>query len=183
MVEALQVSLTIPIHSVGLLDDSEDGAAARAAAKQLQAELERQRQKTNRLCAALETACRRMENFYDESICSQAECVARLSVRIAEKILRREIASGNYDIGQIVAEALEAAPTQQNVLIRMHPEDLAHYTQMVESQKIQGLSSVALEADPAVGRAECVVATDQGTIENFIDEHLRQIGEALEGLE
>jgi len=145
--------------------------------------LKRQTEQVNRLCSVLEAACGRLESFYGDTVCSQAECIAKLSVQIAEKILMREIASGNYDIARIIAEALKAAPGKQDVLVRLNPDDLQRYTQMVESETIKPLSRAKLAADASVGRAECVVETEQGTVEYFINEHLRQIGEALEAMQ
>jgi flagellar biosynthesis/type III secretory pathway protein FliH len=183
MSEALHIDLDIPIRSVGVVADDEAGPEVRAALRKREAELKRLTEQLGRLCAALETAHRRLDAFYADTICSQAQCVANLSVRIAEKILFREISSGNYDIDKIVAEALKAAPTRQNLVIHLNPEDLEQYTRMVQDGRIKTPAGVKLTADETIERAECVVETGQGTIEYFIDEHLRQIGEALEALQ
>jgi len=183
MTEALQINLDVPIRSVGMVEETGGGSSSRAASKKLEMELKRQSERVMALCSAMETASRGLEAFYGEAVCSQAECIARLSVNIAEKILLREIASGNYDIAKIVAEALKAAPAQQDAVVRLNPQDLEQYTQMAESNQIKPLCGVTLTADSAVGRAECVVATDQGAVEYFMKEHLRRIGEALEALQ
>lgn len=178
--DTLQISLDVPIRSVGMV--AGEAGEAQAALKKQEAELKRQREQVSRLRAVLETAGRRLESFYRDTVCSQAECVARLSVRIAERILQREITAGNYDIAAVVAEVLKAAPTQKDVLVRLNPQDMELYTQITEQHKIKPPTGVQFTADPTIGRAECVVETGQGTVEYLIDEHLRQIGEALEAV-
>ena len=38
---------------------------------------------------------------------------------------------------------------------------------------------IRLEADPNIGRAECVLETDKGIVEYFIDDYLERIAKAI----
>ena len=183
MDQALHLRLDVPIRSVGLVAEGAPDHESRAAIKKREADLKNQCERLRRICDAMEAASDALTRFCNDTICSQAECVARLSVQIAERILSREIAAGNYDIRRIVADALKEVPAQQNVLVRLHPEDCEQYKRMVENGSIKTITGVRLIADETVGKAECVVETGQGTVEYFIHEYLRRIGEALEALQ
>ncbi len=181
MSEKLSVNMNTAIASVNMVDGAVSSEAALAdlpiEAEVTQASGER----VEGICAALDKAAQELTKFHEEVFSSHREQIARLSVQIAEKILLKEIGSGKYDISKIIQEALKAAPSGQDVVIRVNPGDLSEYKKIADKADGDILSSVKLSADPGIGPAECVVETDKGMVEYFIEEHLRQVGEALEG--
>jgi len=124
-----------------------------------------------------------LQFVYEKSIVEYRQHIAKLAVEVARKILVQKVKEGDYQIETIVAEALKNAPTQQEIIIRLNPKDLARYQQIRQdtSGQAEGGKSdgVKFVADPSIGQAECVVETPKGKIESLINEHLEQVERAL----
>ncbi len=177
MNDSAQINIDIPISSVIMVDEPQETTSADMPQEE-EYRSEQNKQEFEGICLALNEAARQLNTSCEETFSSNREQIVRLSVQIAEKILLKEISSGKYDIEKIVAEALKTAPTQQDVVVRINPQDLQRYQQSGNDL----LANVKLVADPGIGCAECVVETNKGMIEYFIDEHLRQVTEALEAM-
>ena len=129
-------------------------------------------------CRTLEEITGRLNQFCREIFSSHHEAIARLSVEIARKVLRRNVSDGDYEIEAIIKEALKNAPQSTHTVVRLNPQDLTTLQKLQESgQEI--FSGVELAADPAIGRAEYVVENPKGIIKVLIDEHLEHISKAL----
>jgi len=179
MAEPVTVEIGAPIASVGPIDDGGGAAGSVAEAVQARETAEVQKGELMLACRSLESAATRLEQFQEEIFSSHKEQIARLSVEIAGKILRKEIGEGKYDIVKIIEEALKVSPAQQDVVVRLNPADLACFEKGVDKKGDDVLSNVKLIPDAGIGRGECVVETDKGMIEYFIEEHLKKVSEAL----
>ena len=177
MDDSAQISIDIPISSVIMVDEPQETTSADLP-QEKEGRSMRNEQELEGICRALKEAVCQLNTSCEQTFSSNREQIVRLSVQIAEKILLKEISSGNYEIEKIVAEALKTAPTQQDVVVRINPQDLQRYHQSGNDL----LANVKLVADPGIGCAECVVETNKGMIEYFINEHLRQVTEALEAM-
>lgn len=135
------------------------------------------------LYSTLEALIAKLNQFYDMIFAEHKEEIAKLSVEIARKILMRKVEDGDYEIESIVKEALKNAPTHQDLVVRLNPEDLADCHKAQQSDDDGTLTGVKLVADPNIGRAECVLENPKGIIKSLIDEHLEQIGKALKKAE
>ena len=129
----------------------------------------------------LEKASQEVKQFHNDIFSTQREHIAKLSVDIAEKILLKEIGERRYEIETIVQESLKNAPSQHGVVVRLNSEDLDVYQKAAKESGKDVLANVKLMADANLGPAQCVVETDKGMIEYFIEQHLQLIGEALKG--
>jgi flagellar biosynthesis/type III secretory pathway protein FliH len=179
MAEPVTVDIATPIVSVGTIDDS-DGAAGSGGEGAVNPEtVQAEREDLMRAGKALEEAAVKLQQFQEEIFSSHKEQIARLSVEIAGKILQKEIAGGKYDIGKIIQEALKVAPTQQDVVVRLNADDLERYEKGIDEKSGGGLANVKLVPDANIGPGQCVVETDKGMIEYFIEEHLKKVSEAL----
>ena len=106
-----------------------------------------------------------------------------LAVRIAEKILGRELSQRPEAVVDIVREALVAAGTARQVSIRCHPDDLAALERgrprlLERATRAQLLQ---LRADPNLGRGSCIVETELATIDARLSTQLDAIERALRG--
>jgi type III secretion protein L len=111
---------------------------------------------------------------------AEAELV-RLSLSVAEKILRREVAR-QTPVVEIAASALEEARQRRVVVLRVHPED-ASALRACERQLVAILSQAPgldLREDPGVSRGGVVVQTEGGTIDAQLDTQLQALRSALE---
>lgn len=131
-------------------------------------------------CQILNQVAVKLQESCAELFARHREEIAKLSVEIARKVLMQKVEQGDYEIESIVKEALLHAPSRQNIVVRLNPQDL---TQCLKAQQ-QGdagalLAGVQLVADPNIGRAECVLENPKGIIKSLIDENLERIGKAL----
>ena len=175
------VDVATPIMSVDVVSENDKESRSEAKTDRKEKLQEKQNKEIEKLCRALDNAALKLQEFHEEVFSSHREQIVELSVRIAEKILLKEIDEGNYDIAKIIQEALKIAPEQRNVAVRLNPRDVEQYEKLVEDKTIEGLSHVEITADAGVGCAQCVVETDKGMVEYFIEEHLNQVARALKG--
>jgi flagellar biosynthesis/type III secretory pathway protein FliH len=106
-----------------------------------------------------------------------------LAVRIAEKLLGRELALRPDAVTDVVAEALRHAGDPREVVLRVSPEDLAALERgkprLVE--RCRSARLVAFRADEAVGRGGCIVETELGVVDARLSTQLDAIERALRG--
>jgi len=131
------------------------------------------------MCRALQDAVNKINELQENMFRKHKEQIAKLSVEIAGKILVHKIQKGDYEIEAIVKEALENAPTRQDVVVHLNPEDLVQCEKLQQNNPSGSLTGIKLVGDPNIGRAECLLETPKGIIESSINEHLNRIGEAL----
>jgi flagellar biosynthesis/type III secretory pathway protein FliH len=186
MLQTLKVHLEKPIVSVKIADrsslpscESKMGEAEQIATQNLQA------QKTlfSQTCRTLKALTDKLNQFYDELFAGHKEEIARLSVEIARKILARQVQNGDYEIESIVREALTNAPTRQEVVVHLNPEDIILCQKAQQDEPNGALAGIKLISDPNIGRAECLLETPKGIVESLIDENLERIGNALKTAE
>ena len=142
------------------------------------AELESQKQQCAQVLQTLEAVLENLQLVYEKAIVEHRQGIAKLAVEIARKILVQKVKDGDYQIESIIQEALNNAPTRQDIVVRLNPQDLARY-QQIQQQSNEVLAGAKFVADPGIGPAQCIVETPKGKIESLIDEHLEQVARAL----
>ena len=199
MPETLTISLTQPIAGCRLVgptgqdrqaDDGAEASPDRMEARELaalQAEqkkklhaIEEREQNLTHLCGMLNSITSQLNDLYQETIAQNRSDVAKLAVEIARKILNWKIQTGDYDIHTIIEEALKRAPTRQELVVRVNPEDLQRCQQLQQETPDSSFAELNLVADWAVARAGCQIETPKGIVRSFVEEHLGRIAEALE---
>ena len=181
------VNLSKPVKSVRILDCRGDVKSSSYGGITEQTELSEDSQTQKRLyhevCRTLQDLVAKLAKFYDEIFTEQKDQIAKLSVEIARKILMRKVEDGDYEIESIVKETLKSAPTHQDLVVHLNPQDLAACQKAWKDDGGEGLADIKLVADHNIGRAECVLESSKGIIESLIDKHLEQIGKALKKTE
>jgi type III secretion system HrpE/YscL family protein len=106
-----------------------------------------------------------------------------LAVRIAEKILGRELTLKPDAVVDVAARALEHAGDPREVVVRAHPDDLAALERgkprLVE--KCKSAQAVTLKPDESVRRGGCLVETELGVVDARLSTQLEAIERALRG--
>ena len=97
--------------------------------------------------------------------------LVRLAVRIAEKILARQLALAPEMVADVARAALATARARDRIALRVHPEDVAAVAAL----------GVATVPDATVPRGGCVVETDLGRFDARLDVQLRAVERALVG--
>lgn len=104
----------------------------------------------------------------------------RLAVRLAEKIVGREIKKDAKTVVDIVSAALQNARQQEKLTVRVNPADL----QLIEKERA-GLAPsgriqfVDFVADPRVATGGCLIESEVGTIDARLETQLRVLERAL----
>lgn len=177
MAASVLLKITTPIQSIELMDEAKLEETARSQAAV--AELKRTQQQLAQVCAALNKAAAQLEEYRATLFSSHREQIVRLSLEIAARILAKEVAEGNYAIEKIVLESLQSAPSAKQTTIRLNPEDVKAFEKAAAEQGLTLPANTEIAADWAVHPAECIIDSELGMVESLIDEHLRQIGQAL----
>lgn len=106
--------------------------------------------------------------------------VLRLAVKLAEKIIGREIERDDAALADLVSAALRHARQQEALTIRVNPADLprvlAHRDRLDPSGRARFIDLVA---DPGVGHGGCVIEGESGTVDARLDTQLRVLERAL----
>jgi flagellar biosynthesis/type III secretory pathway protein FliH len=131
-------------------------------------------------CQALNAVTGKLNESLAGVFSEHKEEIARLSVEIARKILMQKVSNRDYEIESIVKETLGHAPSRQDLVVHLNPDDLAQ-CQKSQQQDEQGsaLAGIKFVPDPNIRPAECLLESPKGIIKSLIDEHLERIGKAL----
>ena len=188
MVQSVTIDLVRPITSATIFgaDSSvaeltqQNGQVAGAADVKA---LEEGRAVFSQTVQVLQSTIDKLNHINEQAINEHKEEIAKLSVEIARKILVQKVKDGDYEIESIIKETLTHAPSQQDVVIHLNPEDLAQYNNIQQDGASDALKGINLVADPNIEPAQCMIETPKGVIQSFIDEQLDEIGKALEKAE
>jgi len=186
MSQTLTVRLEQPIASAQLLTGTGTAASAQSAGDSVariapvsSGDSASQRAAFLQASKALNSAVAKLGKFYEDLFAGQKGEIARLSVEIARKILMQKVETGDYRIESIVQEALENTPSRTDVVIHLNSEDLDQCQKAQEDAGGTLFDGVRFVADPAIGRAECVVESPRGITKFLIEENLERISKAL----
>jgi flagellar assembly protein FliH len=200
------INITKPIRQVKILDDydvsssgcnpasidavnsiNEGRETAEGKIKDLSAEhiaeMERKKAEVEQLCRSLNRLVEELNRFYGEVINNHKGEIAKLSVEIANKVLMQKIQKGDYQIESIITEVLKTAPTCQDVVVHLNPEDLILYQKLQKDGVADTLKGIKIISDPNIGLAECLLETPKGIVKSLVEEHIEQISKALSKVE
>jgi flagellar biosynthesis/type III secretory pathway protein FliH len=157
-------------------------AANEAAEKTVQARVEAQvRQQMQTVLPAVRQMVAAMTAARTGWLAQWEQNALRLSIAIAEKIVRRELATQPPITLGLVREALEMAAGCQSVQVVLHPDDRRALGPEVEqlAAELAGIAPSEILADPSVSPGGCVVKTEYGAIDERIETQLSRIAEEL----
>ena len=191
MTQTLTVRLEKPITSAKFMDESASGKLSGRAQVDSAADAEQistqdsetQKNTFSQTCQAMNGVVTKLNQFYEKMFAEQKEEIAKLSVEIARKILMQKVEDGDYEIQSIIKEALNNAPTQQDIVVHLNPEDLAECQKALQNEPDGTLVDVKFVSDSNIGRAECLLESPKGIVESLINEHLERISKALKKAE
>lgn len=188
MPQALKIGVRGPVMAVRVIrgpaaGDSPAGGADAIDERSMQIALEAERAELAQARRALEQAAARIGKLHEQVVADAEAHLPDLAIEIARNVLMQEIEAGRHDIEPIVRRALRSAPANREVVVRLHPEDLAQMEKAQAADSAAPAANVRLVADSGVGRAECVVETAEGTVEARIEDELEQVKQALKNPE
>lgn len=106
--------------------------------------------------------------------------VLKLAVKLAEKIIGREIQQDETTRGEIVLNALRAARQKEMLTVRVNANDLPLLEQMRERiDAFNRAQYIDFVADQAVVEGGCIIESASGTIDARLETQLRILENAL----
>lgn len=154
-------------------------AALSAAEAAIQGKLDEQ---LKQLMPALQSAAQQLVEAKDQWQRHWEQNLVHLATKIAERVIRRELASQPDIPLALVQEALELATGSQKVTLHLNPADRAALGDRVQqlAGRMVKLGPVHVIADETVGRGGCRVHTEFGVIDQQIESQLQRIETELQ---
>lgn len=116
----------------------------------------------------------------DQALADVERDLLRLAVKIAEKILGRELKSDRTTVVDIVASALRQARRNEMITLRVNPADLPIIEERRQKLDRSGRDQfLDIVADPRVAAGGCVIESDSGAIDAQLETQFRVLERAL----
>jgi type III secretion protein L len=116
----------------------------------------------------------------DAAITGIEQDVLRLSVKIAEKIIGREIKRDSKTLADIVANALRNVRRNESVTVRVNPGDAGKLETWREGLDPTGRARfLEVVPDPRVATGGCVIESESGAVDAQLETQLRVLERAL----
>lgn len=103
----------------------------------------------------------------------------RLAVRLAERIVGREIEKDDKTVIEIISTALQNARQQEKLTVRVNPRDLLTVERQAERFSSGRIQFIDFVADPRVESSGCLIESEVGTIDARLETQLRVLERAL----
>ena len=132
---------------------------------------------------ALQQADAKFHEIQEQFLAEAQQQLLDLSIEIAKKVLMQEIQADRHKIDPIVTEALSRVQDRVDVVVHLHPSDLARCELAGRADEAADKSNISFVADPKVQRGGCLLQTSRGTVESSIDGQLEEISQALKNPE
>jgi len=122
-----------------------------------------------------------LEKIREETYAQLEEEILALTLRIAEKIVHREISRDPSAFRVIVSMALEKVKEADQVFLRVSPSDFGMIQDVLPAiSKERGISSrIIMREDPTMSPGGCILETDHCEIDTRIERALETIEKAL----
>lgn len=135
------------------------------------------------LYPAMQKAVEDLIREQDRWLAEWESAAIRLSIAIAEKLLKRQLELHPERAKLMISEALQLAAGSQEIHVRLSPQDVellgAKADEVIRNMAACGKAIVV--ADPEISVGSCLVETQHGVIDARVDTMLDRIAEELAG--
>ncbi len=130
---------------------------------------------------AVEAAVARIQTAQSEWLAHWERVAVHVAVKIAERVIRRQVAQTPEITLTLVREALQLAAGSAEIQLRMHPDDVETLGQHAQrlAAELGRLGKVDLVADPTIAKGGCRVDTRFGAIDQQFSSQLARIENEL----
>lgn len=116
----------------------------------------------------------------DAAISQAEKDLLQLAVKLAEKIIVREIKRDSKTLVDMIANALRNIRHQDLLTVRVNPEDVPTLTEFRDSLQQSGRARfLDIVSDARVSRFGCVIESEFGTVDAQLETQLRILERAL----
>ena len=105
------------------------------------------------------------------------EDVITLAFQLTRKILQYEVREHREVLATTLKRALAHVVEQNQVMVRVHPDDLQYATEIQEELRLAmgDIKMLAMQGDMSVGRGGCIVESNLGTIDARIEAQFEEL--------
>lgn len=103
------------------------------------------------------------------------ENLAVLAVAVARQLIAREVEGDPSIVAGLVQRALSQFPLEQQVAVRLHPEDVDSCNALLQPSEGNKFHEIRWVADPMVHRGGCMVEGRERIIDGRVDTALERI--------
>jgi len=184
MEQALNIRLSKPLTAVTLVSAAQINMRLRSKTQQAAASAAAQKitQDLSTALGSLNNAAQMLNTYHQNAMKDHGREITKLAIQIAEKIVAKQVASGNYDIEAMICDVLSTTQNCDNLTVYVNPVDLAVLLKL-QQDNASMINNVKLAPDASLKPAECRIDTGKGFIESLLDMKLKNIEAALLGLE
>lgn len=145
----------------------------------------RVRERLSHMVPALQSATQQLIDDREQILLQWETAAIRLSLTLAERIVRRELQIQPAAPRALIAEALQLTAGAASIVLRLHPADVAELqADSTDWQQFSsGRSPIKVIADAGLTRGGCLVETPEGEIDGRIESQLSRLAEELLGYE
>lgn len=126
---------------------------------------------------SLRTAAEDLMQLREKVLRDSEDDLLQLTLAIARKVIAREVTQDRQTVLRLVRAALGNLNEQDDLIIRIHPDDHAVLTTS-QSEAVQaelvGIKFV-LKADPTVEIGSCQIETERGTVDAGFESQLEEV--------
>ena len=136
-------------------------------------------QESARLLQLLQELVERAAADRVNALAKQEEDVLKLSLILAEKIVRKAVSEDHTWLKPVIQEAYEKLGAVNECIIRLNPEDYA----VLQTEEIRlnrlGPDRISFRPDPNLNLGECIIETDGGTVDASLEKRLGKLARHL----
>ncbi|MEK7702621.1 MAG: FliH/SctL family protein [Nitrospirota bacterium] len=135
----------------------------------------------NRLTKLLLQLSSDVKCLTEKNLSKVEQNLLKVSVAIAERILRKEIAADSEAVLGFVTEGLQKITPVEMVSIRIHPQDVAFLTRKTPEllQAVEGIPSLRFEIDPTLLPGDCIVESREQSVDGRLKSQLSRMEQHL----
>lgn len=143
--------------------------------------LEQQKQQVASAVAGLGAAVGQLQQLREQIVAEAEQELLAAAVELAGLICAQQIEAGNVKIDPILEQALTRLPARQNIRIHLNPQDFQQCQLAQAHEDSDAHSCYEFIQDPQIQPGECLLETDEASVEHTVDESLQTLQDALVG--
>ncbi len=139
--------------------------------------LESAQQRVGALLSSFKEALLDFDRIKKELLLSSERETVELSLAVAKKIVCQEITTNPNVVLNVVKEALKKVVGNENIRIRMCPDDLQFMNEFKSQlpELMEDYTKVTFEGDESITQGGCIIDTNQGDIDARIEKQLQTV--------
>ena len=112
-------------------------------------------------------------------LASLEEDVLKLSLLLADKIVRKTIENDASWIGPIIQDALYSLGTVNEIVVYISPMDYSLVQEHEERLQVGLRTKIVFQADPSLSQGGCLIESENGLIDARLEQRLGKLGKRL----